>query len=230
MKRLKVLIGCEHSGVVRDSFLKAGHDAWSCDLLDDISGHPNHIKGNVLDILDRGWNLAIFHPPCTDLAVSGARYFAEKRADGRQQAAIDFFMKLANADIPLICIENPVSVMSTQWRKPDQIIQPWMFRHDASKRTCLWLKGLPKLEHGEIIPPEGWMLAENEFRWKLAPVRRKVDGYRFWNYGVLVRPLWANQTPSGQNKLGPSPDRWKKRAETYQGIADQMAAQWGKLV
>lgn len=141
---MKVLVACEFSGVVREAFRKRGHEAMSCDLLPtEIPGW--HYQGDVLDVLDDDWDLMIAHPPCTHLAVSGARYFAKKRADGRQQEAIDFFMRLANAKIPKIAIENPVGIMSTKWRKPDQIIQPYMFGHDASKKTCLWLKGLPIL-------------------------------------------------------------------------------------
>ncbi len=189
---MKVLIACEFSGVVREAFKKLGHDAWSCDLLPtDIPG--NHIQGDVLEILNNNWDLMIAHPPCTDLAVSGARYFAEKIADGRQQKALDFVKALLNAPIDKICLENPIGIISSKIRKPDQIIQPWMFGHDASKSTCLWLKNLYPLLPTDIIKKE----------------------------------RYANQTPSGQNKLGPSEDRWKLRSITYSGIAEAMAAQWG---
>lgn len=147
---MKVLVACEFSGRVRDAFISRGHDAMSCDLLPtEVPGQ--HYQGDVLDIINDGWDLLIGHPPCTHLAVSGARWFAQKRADGRQQAAIDFFMRLANADIPKIVLENPVSIMSTQWRKPDQIIQPWQFGHGETKATCLWLKNLPKLVPTDIV-------------------------------------------------------------------------------
>jgi len=138
------LVACEYSGRVRDAFLALGHDAMSCDLLDtDVPGP--HYKGDVFDIIGDGWDLMIAHPPCTDLAVSGAKWFSEKRADGRQQASIDFFMRLATCGIPKTCIENPVGIMSTIYRKPDQIIQPWQFGHPEQKATCLWLEGLEPL-------------------------------------------------------------------------------------
>lgn len=148
---MRVLVACEYSGVVRRAFRERGHAAFSCDLLpaDDDSG--NHIQGDVLNILDDGWDLMIAHPPCTDLAVSGARWFPEKIADGRQQTAINFFMALANAPISRIAVENPVCIMSSKWRKPDQIIQPWQFGHGETKATCLWLKGLPLLAPTNIV-------------------------------------------------------------------------------
>jgi len=146
---MKILIACEFSGPVREAFAARGHDAWSCDLLpSEIPG--NHIQDDVLDHLS-GWDMMIAFPPCTHLAVSGARWFPQKIADGRQQASIDFFMELANADIPKIAIENPIGIMSTKWRKPDQIIQPWQFGHGETKATCLWLKNLPKLQPTNIV-------------------------------------------------------------------------------
>ena len=195
---MRVLVACEYSGVVREAFKSRGHRAMSCDLLPAADGSADHYQGNVLDILDDGWDLMIAHPPCTHLAVSGARYFAAKRADGRQQAALEFVHKLFNANIHKIALENPVSIISSHFRKPDQIIQPFMFGHDASKATCLWLKNLPKLEPTLYVLP----------RW--------VDG----------KERWSNQTDSGQNKLGPSEDRWKLRSVTYSGIAEAMADQW----
>ena len=147
---MKILIACEFSGIVREAFKKRGHDAWSCDILQtEIPG--NHYQGDVFDIIGDGWDMMIAHPPCTDLAVSGARWFKEKQADGRQRRAIEFFMKLAASDISMIAIENPVSIMSTHYRKPDQIIQPWQFGHGETKATCLWLEGLPKLEPSKIV-------------------------------------------------------------------------------
>ena len=165
---MKVLIACEYSGIVREAFAKKGHDAMSCDLLPaEIPG--NHYQGDIRDVLYDGWDLMIGHPPCDHLAVSGARWFKEKRADGRQQAAIEFFMMLANAPIEKIALENPVSIMSTQYRKPDQIIQPWMFGHGETKATCLWLKNLPLLQPTNIV--EGreqriWKMGPSEHRWK----------------------------------------------------------------
>jgi len=159
-----------------------------------------HFHADVKEVLAQQlyWDLLIGHPPCTHIAVSGAAHFAAKRADGRQQEGIDFFMRFTRLDnIPHVCIENPVCIMSTLWRKPDQIIQPWQFGHPESKATCLWLKGLPKLVPTCVLP-------------------KPACGY------------WENQTPSGQNKLGPSKDRAAIRARTYSGIASAMANQWGK--
>ena len=169
---MKVLVACEFSGVVRDAFLRNGHDAMSCDLLPTESPGP-HYQGDVMDIIDDGWDLMIAHPPCTHLAVSGARYFKEKVADGRQQEAIDFFMKLANANIPRICIENPVCIMSGVWRKPDQYVQPWMFGHGETKKTGLWLKNLPELVPTKIVDERAdriHKLPPSKDRWKLRSI------------------------------------------------------------
>ena len=166
IKIMKVLVACEFSGVVRDAFSSSGHEAWSCDILDSET-KGNHIKGDVLDVLNDGWDLMIAHPPCTHLAASGARWFKDKQDE--QKEAIDFFMKLANAPIDKICIENPVCIMSSRWRKPDQTIQPWMFGHGEVKRTCFWLKNLPKLNATNIV--EGrearvHLMPESKKRWK----------------------------------------------------------------
>ncbi len=147
---MNILVACEYSAVVRTEFEKKGHNAWSCDLLPtEVPG--NHYQGNIFDILyDNKWDLIIAHPPCTDLAVSGARWFEEKRKDGRQQKSIEFFMKFTK----LKCkwgIENPIGIMSNLYRKPDQIIHPWMFGDSFSKATCLWLHDLPKLEPTNIV-------------------------------------------------------------------------------
>ena len=192
---MKMLIGCESSGIVRDAFIARGHNAVSCDLL-ECERPGLHIRGDVLDHIRDGWDCGIFFPPCTHLAVSGALYFARKRE--AQQAAIDFVLALANAPIDKIAIENPIGVLSTRWRKPDQIIQPYNFGEDASKRTCLWLKNLLPLVRTKYIAP------------------RLVNG----------KPRWANQTDGGQNRLGPSPTRAADRARTYNGIAQAMAQQW----
>jgi len=166
---MKVLVACEYSGAVRDAFLALGHEAMSCDLLPtDVPGP--HYQGDVRDVLNYPWDLMIAHPPCTDLSVSGARHFAEKRLDGRQQAGASFFMMLAKADIPRIAIENPVCIMSSLWRKPDQIIQPWMFGHGETKATCLWLKGLRPLVPTDLV--EGreqriHRLPPSSDRWKI---------------------------------------------------------------
>ena len=149
---MRVLVACEYSGVVRDAFIAAGHDAMSCDLLPTDAQGP-HYQGDMFDVIDYPWDMAIFHPPCTHLSVSGSRHFAEKRMDGRQQAAVSFFMRIvrATAHIPRTGIEQPISIMSSLYRKPDQIIQPWQFGHGETKATCLWLKGLPLLTPTEIV-------------------------------------------------------------------------------
>ena len=163
---MKVLIGCEFSGIVRDAFLKKGHDAWSCDLLPTETLGP-HIQGTVIEAIGKGWDLAIFHPPCTHLASSGARWFKNKKFE--QNEALYFVERLLFADIPKIAIENPIGVISTFICKPDQIIQPWQFGHGETKATCLWLKGLPLLMPTKIV--EGrqakcHMHPENKDRWK----------------------------------------------------------------
>lgn len=192
---MRVLVGCEFSQVVTKAFRDRGHHAFSCDLL-PTDGNPEfHYQKDIFEVIAMGgWDLAIFHPPCTYPASSGLHW--NKRIAGREMQTNDsvlFVKSLYESNIPKICIENPIGRLSTAFMKPTQIIQPWMFGEDASKSTCLWLKGLNKLQPTNII---------------------KKDRY-------------ANQTPSGQNKLGPSADRWKLRSVTYQGIADAMAIQWG---
>lgn len=145
-------------------FVKKGHEAYSCDIEPCSGGHPEwHIKGDVIPYLSYGWDMIIAFPPCTHLAASGARYFKEKRADGRQQQAIDFFLHFANITGPKVAIENPVGVMSTIYRKPDQIIQPWQFGHGETKKTCLWLQGLPKLIPTDIVD------GREQRIWKMPP-------------------------------------------------------------
>lgn len=149
---MRVLVACEYSGRVREAFRRMGHKAWSCDLLPAEDESIFHMQRDVLQALEEGWDMMIAHPPCTHLAVSGARHFAEKQADGRQQEAIEFFLALARAPIPRIAIENPVCIMSTVWRKPDQVIQPYQYGHGETKATCLWLKGLPPLVPTNLVP------------------------------------------------------------------------------
>lgn len=148
---MRVLVACEYSGRVREAFRKLGHDVWSCDLLESEDGSAFHIQGDVVPILGNGWDLMIAHPPCTHLAVSGARHFAAKRESGVQQEALDFVRLLMDAPIDRICIENPISIISSHIRKPDQIIQPWQFGHGETKATCLWLKNLLPLEPTNIV-------------------------------------------------------------------------------
>jgi hypothetical protein len=201
---MKVLVACEFSGVVRDAFAKLGHDAWSCDLL-PTERPGQHIQGDVLGILDKGWDLMIAHPPCTHLAVSGARYFKAKQADGRQQQGIDFFMAFVRDDIAKWCIENPIGIMSRIYRKPDQIIQPYYYGHPQSKSTCLWLKGLPKLVPTNIVDSGGW----SEWVDKRTGKKKRES-----KWIKDVRGL-------------PPQERMKIRSKTFQGIADAMAEQWG---
>ena len=197
---MKILVACESSGTVRDAFIRAGHDAMSCDMLPTERPGP-HYQGDVLDVLYEHWDMLIGHPPCTYLSVSGMHWTTRGLRDPKlTEDALAFARLLMDAPIDRIAIENPVSIISSRIRKPDQIIQPYEFGHDASKKTCLWLKNLPLLRPTEYVEP------------------RVVDGKR----------RWSNQTDSGQNKLAPSADRWKLRSKTYQGIADAMAEQWGK--
>ena len=147
---MRVLVACEYSGTVRDAFAKLGHDAWSCDILPTDSP-GQHYQCDIMEVMGKGWDLMIAFPPCTHLAVSGAKHFAKKRADGRQQQGIDFFLQVVNANIPKIVVENPVGIMSTLFRKPDQIIQPWQFGDTAQKTTCLWWKDMPPLKHTNIV-------------------------------------------------------------------------------
>lgn len=218
---MRVIIGCEFSGAVRRAFRGLGHDAWSCDLLPAKDGSEHHIQGDVLRILDDGWDIGIFHPPCTYLTNSAAWAFkppdferypgvgyhqkvkpgtlvSRERCQAREEA-LEFVEKLMKANIPRIAIENPIGVISTRIRKYDQCIQPHQFGEDASKSTCLWLKNLPLLVGtGDVAP-------------------RIANG----------KPRWANQTDNGQNKLSPGDDRWAERSVTYPGVAEAMAGQWG---
>jgi len=194
---MKILVGCEFSGRIRQAFRDKGHDAWSCDLLPAEDGSPYHIQGDLFNVLYRDWDMGIFFPPCTYLCSSGLHW--NKRRPLRQlktNAAAFFFTSCAEASIAKVAVENPIGCMSTLYRKPDQIIQPWQFGHPESKSTCLWLKGLPKLVPTNIL-------------------EKPECGY------------WTNQTPSRQNKLGPSPTRALERSRTYAGIAKCMADTWG---
>ena len=199
MTRLRVLVACEYSGTVRDAFIARGHDAVSCDLLPSDAPGPHH-QGDVTEIIGHGWDLLIAHPPCTYLSVSGMHWTTRGLRDPKlTEDALAFVRLLMDAPIPRIAVENPVSVISSRIRKPDQIVQPHEYGHDASKATCLWLKDLPILTPTQHVAP------------------RVVNG----------RKRWGNQTDSGQNRLPPSADRWKIRSATFEGIAAAMAAQWG---
>lgn len=203
---MRVLVACESSGVVRRAFRERGHDAWSCDLLPGEDGSEHHIQGDALETIERSWqwDLMIAHPPCTYLCNSGVRWLQPTNNERWDQLLLarEFFWKLWNAPIPKIAIENPIPHRYGMLPKYDQIIQPYMFGDDASKRTCLWLKGLPRLS---IPPAESWVPP------------RIVDG----------KKRWANQTNSGQNKLTPSNTRASERSRTYDGIGRAFAESWG---
>jgi hypothetical protein len=191
---MRVLVACEYSGTVRDAFTKAGHYAMSCDILPTESEGP-HYQGDVLDVLNDGWDLMVAHPPCTHLAVSGAQWFHRKQKE--QAESLDFVRALMDAPIERIAIENPVSVISSRIRKPDQIIQPWQFGHEAQKTTCLWLKNLPNLEHTNVV-------GKGEFITYASGKRMPAWYAKSWGDG-------------------------KARSKFWQGIADAMADQWGKV-
>lgn len=164
---MKILVACEFSATVRDAFISRGHDAWSCDLLDSEGDPSRHIQGDVLAILHDGWDMMIAHPPCTHLAVSGARWFKGKLKE--QAEALDFVRLLLSAPIPRIALENPVSIISSRIRKPDQVIQPWQHGHGETKATCLWLKGLPLLQPSNVVDGRKnriWKLPQSADRWK----------------------------------------------------------------
>lgn len=168
---MRVLVACEYSGRVREAFRKLGHDAWSCDLLASDDNSPYHIQGDVLDILNDGWDMMIAHPPCTHLAVSGARWFKDKQTE--QAEALEFVQKLLDAPIPKIALENPISIISSRIRKPNQIIQPWQFGHGETKATCLWLKNLPELQPTDIVSGREnkvWCMPPSAERWKLRSI------------------------------------------------------------
>jgi len=187
---MKVLIACEFSGVVRTAFESMGHDAVSCDLLPTEIPGP-HYQGDVFDIIGDGWDMMIAFPPCTHLCVSGARYFAQKQADGRQAAGISFFMRLATyPGIKKVCVENPVGIMSTHLRKPDQIIQPWQFGHGETKATCLWLRGIPRLQATNIV--EG---REGKI-WRMPPSleRAKLRSMTYCGIARAMAEQWSVST------------------------------------
>lgn len=196
---MRVLVACEYSGTVREAFRARGHDAMSCDLLPTERPGPHH-QGDVRELIGMGWDLLIAHPPCTYLSVSGMHWTKRGLRDPQlTEDALNFVRELMAAPIKRKCIENPVSIISTHIRRPDQTVQPYHYGHDASKQTCLWLEGLPPLRPTQMIEP------------------RVVNGL----------PRWGNQTDSGNNRLGPGAGRWKDRSRTFEGIAQAMAQQWG---
>ena len=206
---MKVLIACEFSGVVRDAFIRGGHEAMSCDLEPTSTPGP-HYQGSVLDIIDDGWDLMIAHPPCTYLTLTGNKWFKPEFAERfpnrhqQRQEAVDFFMALANADIPKIAIENPIGVMSRIYRKPNQIVQPYEYGYETTKATCLWLKGLPNLRPTNVVSKGEVVISKSGNRMSK------------WYYETSKLPLKGGI-------------RAKARSVTFQGIADAMADQWGNL-
>lgn len=202
---MRVLVACEESQAVTKELRRLGHEAYSCDVQECSGGYPEwHLQQDVIPLLAEPWDMIIAFPPCTDLAVSGARHFAKKRADGRQQRSIEFFMRFANVDCPKVAIENPIGIMSSHYRKPDQIIQPYQFGDHARKSTCLWLKGLPKLIPTNIVDP-----------------------------GEIVRGGFSvgaslNYARDENGKIIPwnDPRTAKIRSKTFPGIARAMAEQW----
>jgi hypothetical protein len=232
-----MLIGCEHSGAVREAMRTKGIDAHSCDLLPPDDGSPNHIQGDVREAMrSKQWGAFGMHPDCTFLTVAGIHWNNRGRGWDKTNAAIAFVRELIAlaGDVPWY-LENPVSIISTHVRKPDQIIQPYQFGEDASKQTCLWLNRLPPLRS---LPIEQWAKP----RWVCSTCKRVLNdtdaqAWRDKTGRVLccrcegtprMLPRWANQTDSGQNKLAPSEDRWKVRSKTYAGIANAMATQWAR--
>lgn len=209
---MKVLVACEFSGIVRDAFRARGHNAWSCDLLPCEGDPKRHIQGDItgMGILDDRWDLLIAHPPCTHLCCSGARHFEEKRKDGRQQAAIDFFLMFTKTPIRRWCIENPVGIMSTVYRKPDQIIQPYHFGEPVKKTTHLWMRGLTPLADGENMPL--FESADTVVEPELVTISTGKT-FSKWEYDISM-----------DHK-----NRSHRRSVTFQCFADAMADQWGCL-
>jgi site-specific DNA-cytosine methylase len=209
---MRVLVACEESQAVTIQMRNLGHEAYSCDIQECSGGHPEwHIKGDVIEQLTKGWDMMIAFPPCTHLAVSGARHFSQKISDGRQQQGIDFFMQIVNAPINKIAIENPIGIMSKIYRKPDQIIHPYYFGDETSKATCLWLKNLPKLKHNKT----------NNLFESTTWVNPKITQYTHANGKV------KNYSTTGDKWYRNAEQRSKERSKTFQGIAKAMAEQWG---
>lgn len=207
---MKILVACEYSGVVRDAFIRKGHKAISCDILPSESQLGEHYQGDVTHILDMDWDMVIAFPPCTDLTVACVSQWPRKKADGRQGAAIDFFMRFANCQAKKVCIENPLGIMSTVYKKPTQIIHPYYFGDSYQKRTCLWLKGLPPLFHAKQID----LFTNTITHVHRGEIKTFVGGKRM--------PAWFSDAKS----LGAA-GAAKRRSLTFPGIAKAMAEQWG---
>jgi hypothetical protein len=224
MKRpedFKILVGCEESQAVCIEFRKLGFEAYSCDLLPCSGGHPEwHLQQDITEILKQQWDIMIAFPPCTHLAVSGAAWFYEKIKDGRQQCGKDFFMKMVNAQIDKICIENPIGIMSKQYRKPDQIIQPYFFGDGYSKSTCLWLKNLPLLFHSkekDLFCDNVTHVDSGEWFYWTDKKTGKLKRQPKWFYDAFL-------------KAKTKEERSTMRSKTFPGIAKAMAEQWGNYL
>ena len=211
----RVLIACEESQAVTIEFRKLGIEAFSCDIQPCSGGHPEwHYQQDIFEVINMGWDMMISFPPCTHLAVSGAAWFEQKRKDGRQQEGVDFFLKIAGANIDKIAVENPVGIMSRLYRKPDQVIQPYYFGDEAQKTTCLWLKNLPPLYHNEkpnLFDSKITHSGKGEF-YEFVSGKGKNKKFSKWYSDAL--------------KLAPN-ERAKLRSKTFSGIAKAMAEQWG---
>lgn len=222
----RLLIGCERSGTVRDAFRSVGVDAWSCDLEQDERGSPFHMVADVFDAV-RSFDALIVHPPCTFLCSSGL-HWNRRRPERAEQtaAALQFVCDLFALPVRFLCLENPVGRIGTAIRPPDQTLQPFRFGDDASKATCLWLRNLPRLRRGSVSPPR--MVCTNGHGYAFGDAFTARDGCP--TCGAPGRPRWSNQTDSGQNRIGPSPDRWMERSRTFPGIARAMAEQWAPIL
>jgi len=237
MIRKRILIACERSGIVRERFRALGHDAWSCDIEPAEDASPFHYRGDVLELLEQcstdpefwpPFDMMIAHPECRYLSSSGIHWNRRRPERAAEtEAAAEFALALWNAPVRLVALENPVGILSTRLRKPDQIIQPYQFWENASKGTCLWLRGLPPLRGTSYFPPR--MVCS-----ECKGVSPYLAGGRWCPHCGAepdrLKPRWGNQTDSGQNRLGPSPTRSMDRARTYPGIADAMATQWSPIL
>lgn len=216
---MKILIACEESQAVCKEFRKLGHEAYSCDILECSGGHPEwHFKQDIFEVINKGWDMMIAFPPCTHLTVSGARHFEQKRKDGRQQQGIDFFMSMINAPIEKIAVENPIGIMSTNYRKPDQIIQPYYFGDPFQKTTCLWLKNLKPLYYNlepNIFDSNVTATKDKgEMIYWIDKKTGKQKSQAKWYYDALINA----KTKEERSTL---------RSKTFPGIAKAMAEQWG---
>lgn len=213
-RQLRVLVACEESGRVRDAFEDRGWDAWSCDLLPTSSEQTarsgKHYQGDILDMFGQQWDLILVFPPCTDLSLAGARWWKEKQADGRQQAAIDFFLMMVNAPARHVAVENPRGIMGKVYRQPDQVVEPWWFGDPYAKKTCLWLRGLPHLVQDNPVEPVG----------------RVATGGGSWRVDSAAEKTAMNAYEDSEGRV----NRAKVRSRTFPGVARVMAEQWGSFI